>query len=472
MMITTAAGSSLFHSPHQLIVGHSPLVGVLDLPGTIKRPPIRLFFPASTTTTTTRRLTPAKYFVNNRVAYVLQGFAHIVLARHTTKVFRFILRPLLWLVSLIFPARFLIIPDTVHVRKENVVDLVKYVPPSELSMDNDGSNSSTKKKKDKTQSLVMFSHGLTGTGEENSIFCTSLAKRGHVVASIHHRDGSSSRVPLADGTCLYYKHLPTGDEYNPHDRLEQVHYRAQELLYATSWMMGEVEEEEGEVENNGNKNDDTATTQVILNQIRSNLSQDNIIASGFSYGSATVALASTLQSQRYKCAVLLDPWLHIDYSSKGYEFDFPPEVFGKPWPESSTNDDKNANTKNDGTTIIDDADDDSSLKQSNGGRGLNTPAIFINSSQFAGYTKLYGATCRLADIINSNSNNKSSSDNDDEHPRAEMHIIDDTTHQNFCDTIFWLPRRIAKKIFGLGDADAYDAYESILNLTNKFLDRF
>ena len=454
MMITTA-GSSLFHSPHQLIVGNSPLVGVLDLPGNIKRPPIRLFFPATTTTATTRRLSPAKYFVNNRVAYVLQGFAHIVLARHTTKVFRFILRPLLWLVSLIFPARFLIIPDTVHVRKDNV-ELVKYVSPSELLMDNDNDsnkNTNTKTKKNKsTQSLVMFSHGLTGTGEENSIFCTSLAKRGHVVASIHHRDGSSSRVPLADGTCLYYKHLPTGDEYNPHDRLEQVHFRAHELLYATSWMMGEVEEEEEE-EKKGNKNG-------ILDEIRSHLSKDNIIASGFSYGSATVALASTLQSQRYKCAILLDPWLHIDYSSKGYEFDFPPEAFGKPWP-----------SKNDGTTG-DDVDDSSSLKKSNGGRGLNIPSIFINSSQFAGYTKLYGATCRLADIINNSQSNNKSSNDDDEHPRAEMHVIEGTTHQNFCDTIFWLPRRIAKKIFGLGDANAYDAYESILNLTNKFLDRF
>ena len=290
MMITTA-GSSLFHSPHQLIVGNSPLVGVLDLPGNIKRPPIRLFFPATTTTATTRRLSPAKYFVNNRVAYVLQGFAHIVLARHTTKVFRFILRPLLWLVSLIFPARFLIIPDTVHVRKDNV-ELVKYVSPSELLMDNDNDsnkNTNTKTKKNKsTQSLVMFSHGLTGTGEENSIFCTYLAKRGHVVASIHHRDGSSSRVPLADGTCLYYKHLPTGDEYNPHDRLEQVHFRAHELLYATSWMMGEVEEEEEE-EKKGNKNG-------ILDEIRSHLSKDNIIASGFSY---------------------LDPWLHTITLQKG-----------------------------------------------------------------------------------------------------------------------------------------------------------
>ena len=51
----------------------------------------------------------------------------------------------------------------------------------------------------KKQTLVLFSHGLTGTGEENSIFCAALAKRGYVVAWIHHRNRSSNQAPLHDG---------------------------------------------------------------------------------------------------------------------------------------------------------------------------------------------------------------------------------------------------------------------------------
>ena len=87
----------LFHSPHRLLVGDAPLVGVLDLPSSAsnhERPPIRLFFPAATTDAPKpRRVKQARYFVNNRVSYVLQGFAHIALARHTTKLYLFLIRP-------------------------------------------------------------------------------------------------------------------------------------------------------------------------------------------------------------------------------------------------------------------------------------------------------------------------------------------------------------------------------------------
>lgn len=414
--------SSLFHSPHPLIVGSAPYVGVLDLKGTHQRPPLRLFFPADTTIATNnnsvsrRKLKPASYFVNNRVAYILQGFAHIAFARHTTKLHRFILRPLLWLFSFIFPARWLKIPDTVLVTKENI-SAVKYHATNENTSSN------------KSQSLVMFSHGLTGTGEENSIFCTALAKRGYVVASLHHRDGSSSRVPMSDGSCQYYKHFPTGEEYSPKHRLQQVHVRANELLYCTKWMMGEKET----LSDNDN-NEEHA--QLILDQIRPSLSKDNINAVGFSYGAATVSLAATLEPKRYQSAVLLDPWLHIDFSSKGIEFDFPPEAFGHEWPSQAKADNGNGNGNDDKEKI-----------------GLNIPSIIINSSQFAGYKKLYSATNKLA-----------------QRTKAKLHVLPETTHQNFCDTVFWLPRRWGKKLFGLGNANGYDSYCDIVTLTYKFLE--
>ncbi|KAL7531766.1 hypothetical protein ACHAXR_005426, partial [Thalassiosira sp. AJA248-18] len=282
------------------------------------------------------------------------------------------------------------------------------------------------------QPLVVFSHGLTGTGEENSIFCTSLAKRGYVVASIHHRDGSSSRVPLPDGTCRYYEHMPSGENYNPRHRLEQVQARAKEFLYSCSWMMGEEDIMMDE------EDDLYSYHHPIVDQIRPYLNKQRVIAAGFSYGAATASLACTLEPTKFQCAILLDGWFHIDYSSRGVEFDFPPEAFG---------DDDD-----------DDDDDDTDCKKD----GLAIPSLFINSAQFQGYKKLYGATERLANQINTACRGAA----------AEMHVLPGTTHSNFCDVIFWLPHQLAKKVFQLGDEDAYDAYESILNWTIQFLERF
>ena len=85
--------------------------------------------------------------------------------------------------------------------------------------------------------------------------------------------------------------------------------------------------------------------------------------------------------------------------------------------------------------------------------GLNIPSIIINSSQFAGYKKLYSATNKLA-----------------QRTKAKLHVLPETTHQNFCDTVFWLPRRWGKKLFGLGNANGYDSYCDIVTLTYKFLE--
>ena len=152
---------------------------------------------------------------------------------------------------------------------------------------------------------------------------------------------------------------------------------------------------------------------------------------------------------------------HIDYSSRGIEIDLPPEAFGSSWHDASN------------TQVANDKSIDTNGKSK---RGLSIPSLFINSSQFAGYEKLYRATKRLAQRVEANiiSDNKdnSSSSTDQELVGAEMHVIPGTSHQNFCDTIFWLPRRIAKRVFFLGAADAYEAYESILNKTIQFLERF
>ena len=42
-----------------------------------------------------------------------------------------------------------------------------------------------------------------------------------------------------------------------------------------------------------------------------------------------------MEPDKFRCAVLLDPWLHIDYASRGVEIDFPPEAFGAGWPAAA-----------------------------------------------------------------------------------------------------------------------------------------
>lgn len=438
----------LFHSPHRLLVGDAPLVGVLDLPSTPsnhERPPIRLFFPAAISSTNSKRkVKPARYFVNNRVSYVLQGFAHISLARHTTRLYRYVYRPLAWMLSLVFPARFLKIPHTALVDESQPI--ISYSPLT-TQLDNDKTASAG-------QSLVVFSHGLTGTGEENALFCTALAKRGYVVACIHHRDGSSSRVPMPDGTCKFYDHLPSGEDYSPVHRLEQVSYRAREFLYATNWLLGET----------GSNNNDDYNCHPTLQQIRPTLDKNKVIASGFSYGSTTCSLAATIDPQRYQCAVFLDGWFHVDYSSKGYEYNFPPEAFGQDWPDQ-------ANIDNEKSHVIPRKED-----------GLAIPSVFINSFQFANYDKLYGATTTLARQINTICIQKQKQSRGEDGrrrtsiPETKLHVIPNTKHQNFCDVGFWLPKALLRRGVGrhvmLGEADVLEAAEDILNLTLDFLKQF
>ncbi|KAL7509813.1 hypothetical protein ACHAXN_006764 [Cyclotella atomus] len=396
-----------FHSPRSLITGDAPYVGVLDLPSRgIHRPPMRLFFPASIADSETPK--KANYFVGNRIRYVLEGLSHIGFARHHTKIFRFVVRPFIWMLSLFLPPRYLKIPETALVTKNAPA---KYLPPSALKLNKVGKTK---------QRLVIFSHGLTGTGEENSIFCTSLAKKGYVVASLHHRDGSSSRVPMPDGSCKFYEHFPSGEDYNPQDRLDQVKVRSSEMLDGCDWLLSLSSDK-----NTSDSEHELQEQYPVLKEICNNLDQRSIIASGFSYGAATSALAATMRPKQFQCAVLLDGWFQIGVASKNLDIDFPPDAF-----KTETN------------------------------KGFDIPSLFINSAAFERWTKGYDATSRLANQISDNG--------------SEMHVIPDTMHQNFIDFTFWMPKRILKKFpkyFGMGNADPYKVHESIMNWTFQFLDK-
>jgi hypothetical protein len=120
------------------------------------------------------------------------------------------------------------IPGTVHVRDEEEARAARYRAPSSAASTGGDVNVDGRRRRGQGGRLVLFSHGLTGTGEENSIFCASLARGGYVGASIHHRDGSTCRAPshVVGNDCTYYAHLPTGDDYDPKYRLRHVHVKS------------------------------------------------------------------------------------------------------------------------------------------------------------------------------------------------------------------------------------------------------
>jgi pimeloyl-ACP methyl ester carboxylesterase len=140
------------------------------------------------------------------------------------------------------------------------------------------------------------------------------------------------------------------------------------------------------------------------------------VAAGFSYGAATAALATSTDDQPFCGAILLDGWFYIDVSeSAGIEYEFPEPAFQS---------------------------------------GLKVPAVFINSQKFAGMSKLYAATTKLA---------KTSRHGE------EMHVLPGTGHQNFSDVIFWFPKFLLK--YFVGTAHPVDAYREIVHLSSEFLTR-
>lgn len=72
--------------------------------------------------------------------------------------------------------------------------------------------------------LIVFSHGLTGSGEEQALTFAYWAQQGYVVAAIHHCDGSSCKVPREhQDTHLLYQH-PDMQNYDPQFRPRQGDY--------------------------------------------------------------------------------------------------------------------------------------------------------------------------------------------------------------------------------------------------------
>lgn len=367
-------------------------VGVHFLPATSTHPPLRIFYPA--THSPSKR--NAGWFDPTSTVDYLEGYLHTFgVLQGNSWASRWIIKPVLHLVSLALPITWLRLPGVYQ-----------------------GSEPSTAEEK---YPLVIFSHGLTGTGQENSALCASWAKEGMVVASVWHTDGSSCRVTLADGTIRYYESPPPNNRYDPNFRPRQVQQRADELFQVRNFLLEEIND----------------SGDSLLQQLGRIIDPTRVVAAGYSYGAATVARAviQMLEATKNSCTgsnmnrphdfqalIFLDGWFHIDMQeSAGIEFEFPKQAF-------------DYLEKHDDVWPI--------------------PSLYLNSEQFQGYPKLFCATQKLA-----------------KGARTQPVVLEGTGHQNFCDVIFWFPTAALRMLMAgsVGYADPLNAYREIVDRTRAFL---
>ncbi|CAB9506388.1 Platelet-activating factor acetylhydrolase [Seminavis robusta] len=292
-----------------LITGDAEAVGVRYIPPTRSHPPLRLFYPAKQPDT---KQPCVRWFQDTPSAGMfLCGYLHVIGIKHGTWAFA-ILSRFLRLVAYCLPLQYRSLPDTYA-----GIDMVTT------------ENNPTK------LPIVVFSHGLTGTTQENSLLCAAWARQGYMVAAVHHADGSSACVPQADGSTLWYQHGPSYKNYDATFRPKQIDKRARDMNEAVDYLR------------------QTYPDQCDF---------DKIVAAGFSYGAATAAFVAVQDDSPFQAGlILLDGWFYLDISeSAGIEFEFPALAFER----------------------LD--------------KIHSIPTIIINSAVFEGYPKLNKATNRLA----------------------------------------------------------------------------
>lgn len=184
--------------------------------------------------------------------------------------------------------------------------------------------------------LIVWSHGLTGTGCEHGMFAVSLALRGNVVALVHHSDGSSSLADIKthnslSAVKLRYQQPTYSPTYDEGFRQLQAEYRASEVGQARSLVLA-------------------------MPSLKSLIDCSKVVIGGFSFGAATAGIVAAENADAFVGAILIDGWWHIELKKHGISQDLPQQVHD---------------------------------------RGISIPALFIGSSQFQGYAALNGAAERV-----------------------------------------------------------------------------
>jgi pimeloyl-ACP methyl ester carboxylesterase len=378
-------------SAQGIVLGEAETVGYRYFAGVKGScPPIRILYPASASASATPTTQRVGWFQEHGFGFFVNGYLHIVGIKHGTWLNRFL--------SPVFDtfASILSVASSYTLGWINV-----HTPLGLFAIDATPCPVKNDKKK---LPLIVFSHGLTGTGQENLLLLSAWAKLGFVVASVHHTDGSSNRVRLEtkqsrEKEDLYYQHGPSFKNYDANFRPKQILHRSKEMKQAIDFVQN-----------------DPRLTDIVTNL---NCDTDQVIVAGFSFGAATAVLTADMYPNSVKGLILLDGWFYIDVAeSAGIEFEFPAQAFQP-------------------------------------GKSFDIPNVIINSEQFAGVPKVYNATCRLAKILNSKS--------------SDMHVLDGTMHNNFCDIVFWIPTFVLRKLSVIGSADPRTVYQDIIRISTDFL---
>lgn len=163
--------------------------------------------------------------------------------------------------------------------------------------------------------VLIFSHGLSACRHFYSVYCSSLASHGYIVAAIEHRDcsacwtykyetnektGEKIEVPVK-----IRKLMPTDDEFQL--RNGQLHKRVAECI-KTLHILEEL--------NLGQFSSDQQIGKKLLlgndfewSQFKDHLDMDRVFIAGHSFGGATAIAAAATSPTGFKAAVILDGWM-------------------------------------------------------------------------------------------------------------------------------------------------------------------
>ncbi|KAF4682126.1 Platelet-activating factor acetylhydrolase [Perkinsus olseni] len=266
---------------------------------------------------------------------------------------------------------------------EWMVKIVAYVLPSRLFVPKLSSTyDCVEPVEEGSLPLVVFSHGLTGNGDENAMLCSALTREivgGAIVAEFHHQDGSACEAVDEDGHEIPYIPDPIGSP-DPRDlRPKQVRQRANEMKSVIEYLCAIGSGEE--------------SSDPLLNRVARLIDPRRIIPVGYSFGGATVAeYCSTVGLKRVEdkcvpCAVLMDPWTYVTPRDGSQGFNFPERAHKE---------------------------------------GIQTPTLILGSEEFSKYPGMRAATVNLHD--------KSLQ------PGSRLRVVDKTRHGNFMELCFWMPQ--------------------------------
>uniref|UniRef100_A0A8R1XTP8 1-alkyl-2-acetylglycerophosphocholine esterase n=2 Tax=Onchocerca TaxID=6281 RepID=A0A8R1XTP8_ONCVO len=163
--------------------------------------------------------------------------------------------------------------------------------------------------------VLIFSHGLAACRNFYSIYCSSLASHGYVVAVVEHRDRSACwtyKLEIDNTTgrriempVKFRKLMPTEDEFQLRNR--QLQKRVAECI-KTLHILEEL--------NLGQHNSDQQTGKKLLlgndfvwSQFKGRLDTERIFIAGHSFGGATAIATVAALPANFSAAVVLDGWM-------------------------------------------------------------------------------------------------------------------------------------------------------------------